>query len=197
MKNLKGTKTAENLLKSFAGESQARMRYNYYASIAKKEGFVQISNIFTETADNEKEHAKRFFKFLNEDPTLAGEGLEITAAYPAGDMATTVENLKSAAAGENEEWTDLYPSFADTAAEEGFADIAAVYRKIAEVEAKHEARFNDLAKNIEDDKVFKKDTAVLWKCLNCGYITEAVEAPKLCPACAHPQSYFEVFVKTY
>lgn len=197
MKKLKGTKTAENLLKSFAGESQARMRYNYYASIAKKEGYVQISNIFTETADNEKEHAKRFFKFLNEDPELAGDGLEITATYPAGDMATTVENLKAAAAGENEEWTDLYPSFADTAAEEGFADIAAVYRKIADVEAKHEARYNDLAKNIEEGKVFEKDASVLWKCLNCGYIHEGVSAPKLCPACAHPQAYFEVFEKTY
>ena len=197
MKKLKGTKTAENLLKSFAGESQARMRYNYYASMAKKEGFVQISNIFTETADNEKEHAKRFFKFLNEDPELAGTGLEITAAYPAGGMTTTVDNLKAAAAGENEEWTDLYPSFADTAAEEGFADIAAVYRKIADVEAKHEARYNALAKNIEEGKVFKKDESVLWKCLNCGFIHEGPEAPALCPACAHPQAYFEVFVTTY
>ena len=197
MKNLKGTKTAENLLKSFAGESQARMRYNYYASTAKKEGYVQISNIFTETADNEKEHAKRFFKFLNEDPELAGTGLEITAAYPAGGMSATVDNLKAAAAGENEEWTDLYPSFANTADEEGFADIAAVYRKIAEVEKKHEARYNALAKNIEDGKVFKKDSVVMWKCNNCGYIFEGEEAPMLCPACAHPQAYFEVFVETY
>jgi len=197
LKNLKGTKTAENLLKSFAGESQARMRYNYYASTAKKEGYVQISNIFTETADNEKEHAKRFFKFLNEDPELAGTGLEITAAYPAGGMSATVDNLKAAAAGENEEWTDLYPSFANTADEEGFADIAAVYRKIAEVEKKHEARYNALAKNIEDGKVFKKDSVVMWKCNNCGYIFEGEEAPMLCPACAHPQAYFEVFVETY
>ena len=197
MKNLKGTKTADNLLKSFAGESQARMRYNYYASAAKKEGYVQISNIFIETADNEKEHAKRFFKFLNEDPELAGTALEITAAYPAGGMSSTVENLKAAAAGENEEWTDLYPSFADTAAEEGFADIAVVYRKIADVEKKHEARYNVLAKNIEEGKVFKKDSAVMWKCNNCGYIFEGEEAPNLCPACAHPQGYFEVFVETY
>ena len=197
MKKLKGTQTAENLLKSFAGESQARMRYNYYASAAKKEGYVQISNIFIETADNEKEHAKRFFKFLNEDPELAGTGLEITAAYPAGGMTTTVENLKAAAAGENEEWTELYPAFADTAEKEGFADIAAVYRKIADVEAKHEARYNALAKNIEDGQVFEKDEVVFWKCINCGYIHEGASAPKLCPACAHPQAYFEVFVATY
>ncbi len=197
MKNLKGTKTAENLLKSFAGESQARMRYTYYASVAKKEGFVQISNIFIETADNEKEHAKRFFKFLNEDTDLAGSALEITAAYPAGGMSTTVENLKAAAAGENEEWTELYPMFADIADEEGFADVAAVYRKIADVEKKHEARYNKLAQNIVDEKVFVKDEEVMWKCNNCGYIHTGLEAPKLCPACAHPQAYFEVFVETY
>ena len=197
MKQLKGTKTAENLLKSFAGESQARMRYTYFASVAKKEGFVQISHIFTETADNEKEHAKRFFKFLNEDPELAGTALEITAAYPAGGMSSTVENLKRAAAGENEEWTELYPMFADVAAEEGFADIAMVYRKIADVEQRHEARYNALAKNIEDGKVFVKDESVLWKCNNCGYIFEGAEAPAMCPACAHPQAHFEVFVETY
>jgi len=197
MKNLKGSKTAENLLKSFAGESQARMRYTYYASAAKKEGYVQISNIFTETADNEKEHAKRFFKFLNEDPELAGSGLEITAAYPAGGQSSTVENLKMAAAGENEEWTELYPMFADVADEEGFADIAMVYRKIAEVEKKHEARYNALAKNIDEGKVFDKDETVLWKCNNCGYIHEGTSAPVMCPACAHPQAYFEVFVETY
>lgn len=197
MKQLKGTKTAENLLKSFAGESQARMRYTYYASVAKKEGYVQIHNIFMETADNEKEHAKRFFKFLNEDPELAGKPLEITAAYPAGGMSTTVENLKMAAAGENEEWTELYPMFADQADEEGFRDIAAVYRFIADVEKKHEARYNALAKNIEDGKVFKKDAPVLWKCNNCGYIAEGDEAPQMCPACAHPQAHFEVFVETY
>lgn len=197
MKNLKGTKTAENLLKSFAGESQARMRYTYYASVAKKEGYVQISNIFTETADNEKEHAKRFFKFLNEDPVLAGTPLEINAAYPAGGMSTTVENLKMAAAGENEEWTDLYPTFADIADEEGFVDVAAVYRKIADVEKRHEARYNKLAANIEAGSVFKKSESVLWKCHNCGYIHEGDTAPVSCPACAHPQAHFEVFVETY
>lgn len=197
MKSLKGTKTAENLLKSFAGESQARTRYTYYASVAKKEGYVQMSNIFMETAENEKEHAKRFFKFLNADEEVAGQALEITAAYPAGGMSTTVENLKMAAAGENEEWTELYPAFADTADEEGFAEIAAVYRKIADVEKKHETRYLALAKNIEDGKVFEKDASVLWKCNNCGYIHEGTSAPTLCPACAHPQAYFEVFVETY
>ncbi len=194
MKSLKGTKTAENLLKSFAGESQARMRYTYYASIAKKEGFVQISNIFTETADNEKEHAKRFFKFLNED--LKGEAVEIQAGYPIG-MGTTLENLKMAAAGEHEEWTELYPDFANVAEAEGFMEIATVYRKIAEVENKHEARYNKLAQNIMDDKVFKKDEEVLWKCNNCGYIQAGSEAPQKCPACAHPQAHFEVFAETY
>lgn len=197
MRTLKGTKTAENLLKSFAGESQARMRYTYYASVAKKEGFLQIANIFIETADNEKEHAKRFFKFLNEDPELAGKPLEINAAYPAGGMSSTVENLKMAAAGENEEWTELYPTFADIADEEGFADIATVYRKIADVEKRHEARYNKLAKNIMGDEVFTKDKEVLWKCDNCGYIHEGLSAPVKCPACAHPQSYFELFVETY
>lgn len=197
MRTLKGTKTAENLLKSFAGESQARTRYTYYASQAKKEGFLQIANIFIETAENEKEHAKRFFKFLNEDPDLAGKPLEINAAYPAGGLASTVENLKMAAAGENEEWTDLYPHFADVAEEEGFADIAAVYRKIADVEKRHEARYNKLAANIIDEKVFSKESVVLWKCDNCGYIHEGTSAPVKCPACAHPQSYFELFVETY
>lgn len=197
MRTLKGTKTAENLLKSFAGESQARMRYTYYASVAKKEGYLQIANIFLETAENEKEHAKRFFKFLNEDPELAGKPLEINAAYPAGGMSSTMENLKMAAAGENEEWTDLYPSFADTAEAEGFDDIAMVYRKIADVEQRHEARYNKLASNIMNEKVFEKDEVVLWKCDNCGFIHEGASAPVKCPACAHPQSYFEVFVETY
>lgn len=197
MRTLKGTKTAENLLKSFAGESQARMRYTYYASVAKKEGYLQIANIFIETADNEKEHAKRFFKFLNEDIDLAGHPLEITAAYPAGGMSTTADNLKMAAAGENEEWTELYPQFADTAEAEGFDDIAMVYRKIAEVEQRHEARYNKLASNVNDEKVFAKDVTVMWKCDNCGYIHTGVTAPVKCPACAHPQSYFEVFVENY
>jgi rubrerythrin len=196
MKSLKGTRTAENLLKSFAGESQARNRYTYYASVAKKEGYVQIANIFTETADNEKEHAKRFFKFLSADPELNGTALQITADYPIA-LGNTLENLKAAASGENEEWSDLYPAFADVAAEEGFPEIAAVYRKIADAEKRHETRFNKLAANLENGTVFKKDEVVLWKCNNCGYIHEGTEAPKLCPACAHPQSYFEVFVETY
>jgi rubrerythrin len=194
MKSLKGTKTAENLLKSFAGESQARMRYNYYASIAKKEGYIQMAEIFEETAKNEKEHAKRFFKFLNED--MKGEMLEIQASYPIG-MGTTVENLRMSAEGEHEEWTELYPMFADVADEEGFKEIAVVYRKIADVEKRHEARFNKLADNIMNSTVFSKEMEVLWKCGNCGYIHEGVDAPKLCPACAHPQSHFEVFVETY
>ncbi|NLL70961.1 MAG: rubrerythrin family protein [Epulopiscium sp.] len=194
MKSLKGTKTAENLLKSFAGESQARMRYNYYASIAKKEGYVQIANIFQETADNEKEHAKRFFKFLAED--YQDEAIEIQAAYPVA-YSDTKTNLLSAAAGENEEWTDLYPTFAKIAEEEGFSQIAAVYRKIAEVEDRHERRFRKLAENIDKGEVFKKEQPVLWKCNNCGYIHEGEEAPKVCPACAHPQAHFEIFVETY
>ena len=196
MKSLKGTRTAENLLKSFAGESQARNRYTYYASVAKKEGYVQIANIFTETADNEKEHAKRFFKFLSADPELNGTALQITADYPIA-LGNTLENLKAAASGENEEWSDLYPAFADIAAEEGFSEIAAVYRKIADAEKRHETRFNKLAANLENGTVFKKDEVVLWKCNNCGYIHEGMEAPKLCPACAHPQAHFEVFVETY
>lgn len=195
MKNLKNTKTAENLMKSFAGESQARMRYNYYASIAKKEGYVQISNIFTETADNEKEHAKRFYKFLKE--SFVDEAIEITADFPVSFHNSTVMNLKAAASGENEEWTDLYPAFAKVADEEGFPEIAEVYRKIAEVEARHEIRFNKLAKNIEDEVVFKKEETTLWKCGNCGFIYEGIEAPEMCPACAHPKSYFEVFEENY
>ena len=191
---LKGSKTAENLLKSFAGESQARMRYTYYASIAKKEGYVQISNIFYETADNEKEHAKRFFKFLNEE--LKGEAIEINAAYPVG-MGNTLENLEAAASGENEEWTELYPEFAEIAKQEGFEEISTVYRKIADVEKRHELRFKKLAENIKNDKVFKKDEEVEWKCNNCGYIHKGMEAPEKCPACAHPKGYFEVFKETY
>lgn len=194
MKSLKGTKTAENLLKSFAGESQARTRYTYYASTAKKEGYVQISNIFMETAENEKEHAKRFFKFLNED--FKGEALEIQASYPV-ELGTTLENLKAAAAGENEEWTELYPEFAKVAEEEGFSEIAAVYRKIVEAEERHEIRYNKLAENIEKDQVFKRDEVVEWKCNNCGYIHRGKAAPEKCPACAHPQAHFEIFKETY
>ena len=194
MKSLKGTKTAENLMKSFAGESQARMRYNYYASQAKKEGYVQISNIFTETAENEKEHAKRFFKFLNED--LCGEGVEIHAEYPVA-LADTKVNLKAAAEGENEEHTILYPEFARVAEEEGFKNIAYVFREIAEVEERHEIRFKKLLANIENDQVFKKDEVVEWKCNNCGYIHTGKSAPNKCPACDHPIDHFEVFVETY
>jgi len=196
MKSLKGTKTAENLLKSFAGESQARNRYTYYASIARKEGYVQISNVFTETADNEKEHAKRFFKFLSADKELNQTALEITAGFPIA-LGNTKENLLAAAEGENEEWADLYPAFADTADEEGFKEIAAVFRKIADAEQSHEIRFKKLAANIENGSVFKKNESVFWKCNNCGYIHEGTEAPNLCPACAHPQAHFEVFVETY
>ncbi|MCX7904591.1 MAG: rubrerythrin family protein [Caloramator sp.] len=194
MSSLKGTRTAENLMKAFAGESQARTRYTYYASQAKKEGFVQISNIFMETAENEKEHAKIFFKFLNED--LQGETVEITADYPVG-LSTTLENLKYAANGENEEWTKLYPEFAKVAEEEGFPKIAFAFRKIAEVEKRHEARYRKLYENLVKDKVFKKDEKVLWKCNNCGYIHEGEEAPAICPTCQHPQGYFEVFVENY
>lgn len=195
MKSLKGSKTAENLMKSFAGESQARMRYTYYSSIAKKEGFVQIANLFLETADQEKEHAKRFYKFLKED--YVDEAIEIQAAFPVSFHSETLKNLKAAAAGENEEWTDLYPSFAKVAKEEGYPQIAAVYREIAKVEERHEIRYNKLAKNIEAGKVFKKDESILWKCINCGYIYEGTEAPRACPACAHPQGYFEVFKENY
>lgn len=195
MKNLKGSKTAENLMKSFAGESQARMRYTYYSSIAKKQGYVQIANIFLETAEQEKEHAKRFYKFLKDD--FADEAIEITADFPVALHEDTLKNLQAAARGENEEWTELYPKFADIAEEEGYPEIAFVYRKITEVEERHEIRYNKLAKNIEEGKVFKKDEVTLWKCTNCGYIYEGQEAPKACPACAHPQSYFEVFKETY
>lgn len=194
MKTLKGTKTAENLMKSFAGESQARTRYTYYASQAKKEGYVQISNIFLETAENEKEHAKRFFKFLRD--SLEGEMVDINAAYPVG-LADTKANLLSAANGENEEWTDLYPHFADVAAEEGFPEIATAFRKIAEVEKSHETRYRKLLSNIENGEVFKKDSVVQWKCNNCGYIHTGSSAPEICPACVHPQGHFEVFVETY
>ncbi len=194
LKSLKGTKTAENLMKAFAGESQARNRYTYYASQAKKEGYVQISNIFTETADNEKEHAKRFFKFLNE--SLKGEAVEINADYPVG-LGETKENLLYAANGEKEEWEDLYPNFAKIAEEEGFSEIAFVFREIAEVEERHERRYRKLLENIENNKVFEKDEVVEWKCNNCGYVHRGKSAPKTCPACAHPMSYFEVFVETY
>jgi rubrerythrin len=197
MKSLKGTKTAENLLKSFAGESQARNRYTYYASVADKEGYKQIKNIFIETADNEKEHAKRFYKFLlagfkDELPAL----IEITAMYPVA-QGTTLENLQAAASGENEEWVDLYPAFAKVAEEEGFPEVATAYMMIASAEKRHETRYNKLAENIQNGKVFTKDGSILWKCGNCGYVHEGAHAPEECPACIHPQAHFEVFVEAY
>ncbi len=191
MVSLKGTKTEQNLLKAFAGESQARNRYTYAASVAKKEGYEQISAIFLETADNEKEHAKRFFKFLE------GGGLEITAMYPAGTIESTLDNLKAAAAGENEEHTILYPDFANVADEEGFPEVAAAFRMIAAVEVEHEIRYNKLVANIEADQVFKKDSSTRWKCRNCGYVHEGEEAPMICPACVHEQKYFEIKETTY
>ncbi len=186
MAELKGTRTEKNLLASFAGESQARTRYTYFASVAKKEGYEQISALFLETAENEKEHAKRFFKFLEGGP------VEITATYPAGVIGTTLENLKAAAEGENEEHTILYPGAGDVAEEEGFPTIAAAFRMIAKVEVEHEKRYNKLIANIENGEVFKKSTTVRWKCRNCGYVHEAAEAPQMCPTCLHPQSYFEI-----
>lgn len=181
-------------MKAFAGESQARNRYTYYASTARKEGYVQISNIFIETAENEKEHAKRFFKFLKED--LNGEPVEISADYPVA-LGDTKFNLHAAAEGENEEWSDLYPEFAKVADQEGFKEIAEAFRRIADGEKAHEARYRKLLQNIENDTVFKKDKVVRWKCNNCGYIHEGKEAPEVCPACVHPQGHFEVFVETY
>ena len=194
MKSLQNTKTAENLLKSFAGESQARNRYAYYASAAKKENYVQIANLFTETAENEKEHAKRFLKFLSE--SVNGQMVEITASYPVA-LGDTKSNLLAAAQGEREEWSELYPQFADIAAKEGFPEIAVAFRKIAEVEKHHEARYRKLYDNLVNDTVFKKPVSVQWKCANCGYIHTGDQAPQTCPACIHPQSYFEVFIENY
>jgi rubrerythrin len=194
MKTLKGTKTAENLMKSFAGESQARNRYTYYSSVAKKEGYIQISNIFTETAANEKEHAERFFKFLSS--SLNGEVVEINATYPVG-LSDTKSNLLWAANGEKEEWSELYPAFAKVAEEEGFPDVAFVYRKIIEVEKHHDERYRQLLSRVENNTVFERETAVMWKCDNCGYIYEGTKAPEVCPACAHPKAYFEVLTENY
>ena len=184
--SLKGTRTEKNLLTSFAGESQARMRYNYFASKAKKDGFEKIAVIFEETANQEKEHAKRMFKFLE------GGNTEITATYPAGMISDTLANLKAAAAGEHEEWTEAYPEFARIADEEGFHDIAEMYRKIAVAEKHHEERYNAFIKDLEESGMFAKDREVVWRCLNCGYIHVGKEAPEKCPACEHPQAYFEV-----
>ncbi|HCZ20947.1 MAG TPA: rubrerythrin family protein [Porphyromonadaceae bacterium] len=185
MKSVKGTKTEQNLLKSFAGESQARGRYVYFASIAKKEGYEQIAAIFNETAEQEKEHAKRFFKFLE------GGMVEITASYPAGILSTTVENLKAAAAGENEEWSELYPEFAKVADEEGFPQIAEAFRRIATVEAGHEARYLKLYERMINGTVFEDEEEIEWQCRNCGYIHKGKKAPEVCPACQHPKAYFE------
>ena len=186
MKSLKGTKTEKNLLIAFSGESQARNRYTFFASKAKKDGFVQISKIFEETAAQEKEHAERLFKFLE------GGDLEVTASFPAGIIASTADNLKSAAAGEDHEWQEMYPSYAKIAREEGFAEIADVMENIAVAEKQHSKRYKALRQNILDGKVFKKDGKIVWRCLNCGYIHEGDSAPEKCPACAHPQDYFEV-----
>jgi len=189
--DVKGTQTEKNLLAAFAGESQARNRYTYYASQAKKEGYEQIAGIFIETADNEKEHAKRLFKFLE------GGEAEITASYPAGVIADTKENLKAAAAGENYEHTKMYPEFARLAEEEGFSEISAVLRAIAVAEKQHEKRYLALIENIEKDRVFKREKVVRWKCRNCGYIYEGTEPPEKCPACAHPRAYFELLSENY
>ncbi len=195
MKSIKGTQTEKNLLAAFAGESQARNRYTFAASKAKKEGYEQIAALFLETAENEKEHAKRFFSFLE------GGEAEITAGYPAGFAGNTVgptlDNLKAAAAGENAEHTTIYPGFADTAETEGFKEIAELFQRVAEVEVWHEKQYNSLIKNIEDGKVFKKDTTVKWKCRNCGRVHEGPEAPKQCPTCLHPQAYFEIYCECY
>ena len=183
---LKGSRTEKNLLGAFAGESQARNRYTYFASTARKEGYRQISEIFEETANQEREHAKRLFKFLE------GGEIEITASFPAGVIGTTVENLEAGAAGENYEWTDMYPSFAEVAREEGFDEIATVFESIAIAEKQHEKRYNDLAGNLKAGRVFKREDKVVWRCMNCGYLHEGTEAPDVCPACAHPQSHFEI-----
>jgi len=191
MKQLKGSETEKNLLKSFAGESQARNRYTYFSSVARNEGVEQISAIFTETADNEKEHAKVFFKYLE------GGDVEIQASYPAGKIGTTEENLLAAAEGEKLEWGVIYPDFEQVAREEGFDEIAKSFKEIAEVEEKHEIRYRKLLENVKNGTVFKRDEVVKWKCRNCGYVYEGKEAPKECPACKHPQAFYELFVENY
>ena len=193
--NLRGSKTAENLLKAFAGECQARTRYTYYSNIAQKEGYIQISNIFLETAEQEREHAKLFYKFLKQD--FCDECIKINAAYPIAFHNETSKNLWAAAEGEKDEWTRDYPSFAKTAKDEGFMEIASTFKKIASIEKMHDIRYRKLLKNIENGTVFKKDKEVLWKCNNCGFIYEGCEAPKVCPACHHPQGFFEVFGENY
>lgn len=191
MASLKGTKTEQNLLKAFAGESQARNRYTYFASIAKKEGYEQIAAIIQETADQEKQHAKRFFRFLE------GGMVEITASYPAGILTSTIENLKAAADGENEEHSLLYPEFARIAKEEGFPQVAAQFNSVAKVEVHHEQRYRLLIANLENSEVFKKPQPVKWMCRECGYIHEGTDAPKVCPCCEHPQAFFQVLTDIY
>lgn len=188
---LRGSKTEKNLLAAFAGESQARTRYTFFSSAARKEGFEQISAIFTETADNEKEHAQLFFKLLK------GGDVEIVAAYPAGVIGTTAQNLKAAAAGEKLEWGTLYPDFAAVAEKEGFKEIAETFRRVASVEAEHERRYLKLLNNVEAGQVFKKASIAKWKCRNCGHVLEAREAPEKCPVCAHARAYFELFCENY
>ncbi|MBM3250491.1 MAG: rubrerythrin family protein [Candidatus Omnitrophica bacterium] len=190
-KSIKGSETERNLLKAFAGESQARNRYTYFASAARKEGYEQIANIFTETAENEKEHAKIFFKHLE------GGDVEITAVYPAGMIKDTRANLEEAAAGENMEWTALYQDFAKTAKDEGFPEVARSFEQVAKVERFHESRYRKLISNLSNAEVFKKKAAIKWHCTNCGYVIEGTEAPKECPACKHPQAYFEVLAENY
>ncbi len=184
--SIKGSQTERNLVKAFSGESQARNRYTFFAGAARKEGLMQIAQIFEETAAQEKEHAKRFFSFLE------GGEVEITDTYPAGQIGTTLENLKAAAAGEEHEWSQLYPEFAKVAREEGFTQIAVAFERISVAEKQHGKRYKDLAANLEEGRVFVRNGTVTWRCLNCGYLHEAADAPKLCPACLHPQSYFEL-----
>jgi rubrerythrin len=188
---LKGSQTEKNLLAAFAGESQARNRYTYFASAARKEGYEQISSIFLETAENEKEHAKLFFKLLQ------GGEVEIVAAYPAGVIGDTADNLKAAADGENMEWTTLYHNFAEVAKKEGFQEISEIFSKVAQVEKHHEGRYRSLLKNVKEGKVFKKDVVVKWHCRNCGNIIEGKEAPDQCPVCKHPRAYYEVLAENY
>lgn len=191
MKSIKGTKTEQNLLKAFAGESQARSRYTFFASVAKKEGYEQIAGVFLETAEQEKEHAKRFFKFLE------GGDATITASYPAGRIGTTTENLLAAAQGEKEEWDVLYPDFAQTAEEEGFPEVAAAFRAVSTVESEHEKRYLKLLSRLTDGNFFKRDGEIWWQCRNCGFVCRANEAPEICPACKHPQAYFEPKKENY
>lgn len=191
MESIKGTLTEQNLLKAFAGESQARNRYTFFASVAKKEGYEQIAGVFTETAEQEKEHAKRFFKYLE------GGDATITASYPAGRIGSTPENLLAAAQGEHEEWDVLYSNFAETAEQEGFAEIANTFRQIAKVEAEHESRYLKLLSRITDGNFFVRDNEIWWQCRNCGYVCKAKEAPLKCPACNHPQAYFEPKKENY